>query len=90
VDDSAGQTKITYDMIKDNLNKRVYCCFVITVIAMFFLCGCTSTFHSTKWKWMPEVQGVNALHKQKQLLKDKKDREIEAGTLKINILEAKF
>jgi hypothetical protein len=39
---------------------------------------------------MPEVQGVNALHKQKQLLKDKKDREIEAGTLKINILEAKF
>ena len=83
MDDSAGQTKITYDMIKDNLNKRVYCCFVIIIIAMFFLCGCTTT----KWKWMPEAQGVSDLYKQKQ---SPKDREIESGALKINILEVKF
>jgi hypothetical protein len=38
----------------------------------------------------PEVDSVTDLHKQNQLLKEKKDREIESGTLKINILEAKF
>lgn len=90
MDDSPSQTKASYDMIKDNLNKRVFYCFVITLISMFFLCGCTTTFHSTKWKWMPEAQGVNDLHKEKQLLKGKIDKEIESGRLKLNILEVKF
>ena len=77
-------------MIKDNLNKRVYCCFIITVIAMFFLCGCTATFHSTKWEWDPKERGVNALHKEKQILKDRRDKEIESGRLHLNVLEVKF
>jgi hypothetical protein len=39
---------------------------------------------------MPEAQGVNDLHKEKQLLKGKIDKEIESGRLKLNILEVKF
>ena len=86
MDDSTSQTKITYDMIKDDLNKRVSVCFIAVVIIMFLLCGC----NTTKWEWVPKNQGVNSLYKESQRLKSSKDEEIESGQIKLNVLEVKF
>lgn len=41
--------------MKPSEAKRVFSCFVMILIAMFFLCGCSTV----KWEWMPEKDEKN-------------------------------
>ena len=57
--------------------ERIFSCFVITLIAIFFLCGCSTI----KWKWVPEDNNSPT-----QLTKDEKER----GVVKVDILKVSF
>ena len=57
-----------------SLEKRVFICFVIVVIAIFFT-GCGTT----KWEWIPKDQPK---------LETKEEK--ETGGIKVNVLKVSF
>ena len=57
-----------------SLEKRVFICFVIVVIAIFFT-GCSTT----KWEWIPKEQP-----------NPKTKHEKETGAIKVNVLKVSF
>jgi hypothetical protein len=57
--------------------KRIFSCFVITLIAIFFLCGCSTI----KWKWVPEDSNSPT-----RLTQGEKER----GAVKIDVLKVSF
>jgi hypothetical protein len=57
--------------------ERIFSCFVITLIAIFFLCGC----NTIKWKWVPEDSNSPT-----RLTQGEKER----GVVKIDVLKVSF
>jgi len=57
--------------------KSIFSCFVITLIAMFFLCGCSTV----QWKWLPKDNNSPT-----RLTKDEKER----GVVKVEVLKVSF
>jgi hypothetical protein len=60
--------------IMKRLENRIFICFVIVVIAIFFT-GCSTT----KWEWIPKEQP-----------KLKTNHEKETGVIKVNVLKVSF
>jgi hypothetical protein len=57
--------------------RRVFSCFILVLIAMFFLCGCSTT----RWEWAPEDSKFPT-----RLTKGEKER----GVVKVDILKVSF